>query len=220
MEIEILKECPLFAGIEPGELAALLDCLSARRQHYARDAFIFRAGDAALYVGVVLSGGVNVIQEDFWGARTILTHIAPGGLFGEAFSCTETRQLPVSVVATEASQIMLIDYRKIITACSSACVFHAMLIANMLRILADKNILLTRKIEYLSRKTIRERLLAFLSAQAVQAGSRDITIPYNRQELADFLSVERSALSRELALMKKDGLLDYRKNRFTLLAQP
>lgn len=214
---EITMECPLFADIQKEQLKSLLNCLSAIQNRYDKNVYIFRAEEPAQYVGIVLSGGVNIIQEDFWGNRTILTHIEPGGMFGEAFSCAETEKLPVSVITTEPSDILLIDFRKIITVCSSACQFHSQLISNMLRILASKNIMLTRKMEYISQRTIREKLLSFLSGQAVQEKSSEIMIPYNRQELADFLCVERSALSRELALMKKDGLLNYEKNRFVLL---
>lgn len=212
-----IKKCPLFTGIADGQLASLFDCLAAKTRSCKKDEFIFRSGERAVSVGIVISGSANVIQEDFWGNRVILTHVVPGELFGEAFSCVETESLPISVVAAEASEIMLIDYRKIVTVCSSACTFHSQLIANMMRVLANKNILLTHKMEYVSKRTTREKLLAFLSAQAVEAKSQEITIPFNRQELADYLCVERSALSRVLMEMKDEGLLDYEKNRFTLM---
>ena len=214
---QIIKNCPLFAGITDEQLESLFSCLAAKKEFYKKDDFIFRVEDRAVLVGVVLSGGANVIQEDFWGNRTILTHVAPGELFGESFSCAEAERLPVSVIATEASEIMFIDYRKIVTVCSSACVFHSRLISNMLKILAGKNIMLTRKMEFISKRTTREKLLAFLSAQAMQTKKNEVFIPFNRQELADFLCVERSALSREMSYMKKEGVLDYDKNRFTLL---
>lgn len=220
MALELTRDCPLFEGIEPDQLAALLDCLSARTQSFKKGEFVFRRDEPARYVGIVLEGGVHVIQEDFWGNRTILDHIDPGELFGESLSCAELEQIPVSVVTTSPSKIMLIDYRRIITVCPSTCVFHARLIANMLSILASKNIMLTRKMEYISQRTTREKLLAFLSTQALRAKSREVVVPYNRQELADFLCVDRSALSRELSLMKKEGILDYDKNCFVLSEQP
>ncbi len=216
MENKILETCPLFAGIEREQIAKLLDCLSAKRQSYKKGRYIFRAEEQARHVGIVLSGAANIIQEDFWGNRTILAHIEPGELFGESFSCAETEKLPVSVIAAEASEILLIDYKKIITVCSATCAFHTRLISNMLQVLANKNIMLIRRIEHLSRRTTREKLLSFLSVQALQAKSNDIVIPYNRQELADFLCVDRSALSRELKRMKRDGLLDYEKSCFVL----
>ena len=215
-KIEIPLRCPLFAGIEANQLDSLLDCLTAVKRIYRKDEFIFTAGGKATSVGVVVSGGVHVLQEDFWGHRVILAHIGLGGLFGEAFSCAGKGMLPVSVTASETTEVMLIDYRKIATTCSSACVFHMQLIKNMMRILAEKNILLTQKIEHLAKRTTRDKLLAFLSSQAMIAGTDTVVIPFNRQELADYLAVDRSALSRELGAMQAEGLLNYDKNRFEL----
>ncbi|MDL2286865.1 Crp/Fnr family transcriptional regulator, partial [Desulfococcaceae bacterium OttesenSCG-928-F15] len=212
-----IKRSPLFAGIDESQMESLLDCLGAVKRRYAKDEFIFVAGDKAKSVGIVLSGSVRVLQEDFWGYRGILAHIEPGGLFGEAFSCAEKDTLPVSVIASEASEILLVDYRKIVTTCSSACIFHTLLVMNMMRILAEKNILLTRKIEHLSKRSTREKLLSFLSAQAVSAKSTTIHLPFNRQELADYLCVDRSALSRELGAMQAEGLIRYEKNSFELI---
>lgn len=217
MKLETIKKCPLFADIRDSQLETLLNCLTAVTRTYSKDEFVFMAENKASSVGIVLTGGVYIIQEDFWGNRTIIAHIEPAGMFGEAFSCAGTDKLPVSVVAASESEVMMIDYRKIVTSCSSACVFHTQLIKNMLSIIARKNIMLTRKIEHLSMRTTREKLLSFLSTQAVQAKSSIVKIPFNRQELADYLCVDRSALSRELSLMQHEGLLRYEKNRFELL---
>jgi len=214
---EIMKECPLFTGIDDTQLESLLGCLDAKYCSYNKDEFIFRMDEKAEFVGVVLAGAANIIQEDFWGNRSILGRVSPGELFGEAFSCAESNRLHVSAVATEPSVVMQINYRRIITVCPASCVFHTKLIINMLRVLANKNIMLIRKIEHISRRTTKEKLLSFLSDQALLKSSSEIVIPYNRQELADFLCVERSALSRELGEMKREGLLDYDKNRFVLL---
>lgn len=214
---ELTAKSPLFTGIEETQIESLLSCLSAVKRFYRKGEFVFMAGEKPASIGIVLSGGVRVLQEDFWGRRMILAHIHPGGLFAEAFSCAKKDLLPISVVASEDSEILLIDYRKIVTTCSSACVFHARLIMNMMRILAEKNILLTQKMEHLSKRTTREKLLSFLSAQAVLSGNETtIKIPFNRQELADYLCVDRSALSRELGAMQSEGLLTYEKNRFKL----
>ncbi|MDL2290673.1 Crp/Fnr family transcriptional regulator [Desulfovibrio sp. OttesenSCG-928-F20] len=201
-------------------MESLLLCLKAVKRQYRKDEFVFVAGSKATLVGIVLSGGVRVLHEDFWGHRAILAHVDPGGLFGEAFSCSEKNSLPVSVIASEATEILLIDYRKIVTTCSSACVFHTLLVMNMMRILAEKNILLTRKIEHMSKRTTREKLLSFLSEQAVFAKNTTIDIPFNRQELADYLCVDRSALSRELGAMQAEGLISYDKNSFELIRDP
>lgn len=212
-----IKKCPLFAGIDDSGLKTLLDCLSASLVPYEKNSFVFMADDAVTNIGVVLSGRVHVLKEDFWGNRSILDHIGPGGLFGEAFSCAEVPKLPVSVIAAEKSDILLVDYRRIIRTCTSACAFHTGLIQNMMRILARKNVMLTQKLEYVTRRTTREKLLSYLSAQAGQAGSNSFEIPYNRQELAEYLSVDRSAMSGELGRMRDDGILRFHRNSFELL---
>lgn len=214
---EALKNSPLFMDIDESQLESLLDCLKAVTRKYRKDEFIFTAGDKAVAVGLVVFGGVRVLQEDFWGNRTILAHIGSGQLFGEAFSCAKKDALPVSVAASEASEIMTIDYQRIVESCSSACDFHNRLIMNMMRILAEKNILLTRKIEHLSKRSTREKLFSFLSAQAAFADSTVINIPFNRQELADYLCVDRSALSREISAMRTEGLIRYDKKSFELI---
>ena len=215
--IEIIKKCPLFAGVEDSDLRTILDCLIASRRSYRKNEFIFSEGDAVRSVGIVLSGGVHILQESYWGNRNILAHIPPGGLFGEAFSCAEIDSLPVSVIAIEITEVLLIDYRRIITTCSSSCVFHLVLIKNMLKLLGQKNILLTQKMEIVTRRTTRERLLAYLSVQAIRAGNNRFTIPFNRQQLADYLSVERSAMSAELSHMQSDGLISTKRSEFELL---
>jgi CRP-like cAMP-binding protein len=212
----ILHTCPLFLGIDGAELHTLLDCLSASKKRYKKGGFIFRAEENVTSVGVVLSGSVHVIQEDFWGNRTILARIGPGGLFGEAFSCAEVDKLPVSVMAAESAEILFIDYKRIVTTCSSSCSFHTGLIKNMMHILARKNVLLTQKIEFVTQRTTKDKLLAYLSAQARQAASDTFEIPFSRQELADYLSVDRSAMSNELCKMRDEGILRFHKNHFEL----
>jgi CRP-like cAMP-binding protein len=167
-------------------------------------------------VGIVLSGSAFVLQEDYWGNRNILSNIGVGGIFGESFSCAEAAALPVSVIAKEDSVILLINVKKILTICSTACAFHTSLIMNLMRILANKNRYLTRKIEHITKKTTREKVLSFLSECAVQGGKNTFEIEFNRQELADYLSVERSALSAVLSKMKEEGIIDYYKNTFRL----
>lgn len=215
--LRVIDQCPLFGGIAPAELRTLLGCLMATERSYEKGDFIFMADQRVESVGVVLSGSIHVIQEDFWGNRSILANISPGGLFGEAFSCAETEKLPVSVVSAVKSDILLIDYRRIITSCPSACGFHTDMIKNMLRILALKNILLTQKIEHVTQRTTRAKLLSYLSAQAMNGKNAHFEIPFNRQELADYLSVDRSALSSELGKMRDDGILQFEKNQFKLL---
>lgn len=215
--LDVIKQCPLFNGINENELLKLLECLSAVKKHYKKNDLIFMAGDRIETVGIILSGNVHIIMEDFWGNRTIHAGIEIGGMFGEAFSCAETEKLPISVIAVQSSDILLIDYHKIVTTCSSSCVFHTALIKNMLNILASKNVMLTQKMELLTQRTTREKLLSYLSSQAQKAGGNRFTISFNRQELAEYLSVDQSAMSNELSKMRNDGILNFQRSRFELL---
>ena len=214
---EIIKQCPLFGKIKDSDLERLLNCLMTVQCQYDKNEFIFAAGDLVTSIGVVLSGSVHIFQENYWGNRTILARIESGNLFGEAFSCSEIDNIPVSVIAAERSEIILFDYRRIITTCPSSCAFHFGIIKNMMKILAQKNIILTQKMEIITHRTTRERVLAYLSLQANKTGKSHFNIPFNRQELADYLSVERSALSAELSRMQADGLIKTNRNEFELL---
>ncbi|MDL2289702.1 Crp/Fnr family transcriptional regulator [Clostridia bacterium OttesenSCG-928-F22] len=215
-----IKDVMLFSGIAEQDLTSLLSCLSATVKSYKKDEIIFLEGQPAQSVGIICSGSVHVIKEDFVGNRTILSALPVGELFGEAFACARTPHIPVSVVATADSAIMLINYRKIVTTCPSTCMFHARLIENMLGILAYKNVELNQKVDVISKRTTREKLIAFLSDQARRVEKRNFTISFNRQELADYLCVERSAMSAELSKMQKDGLIKTEKNEFELLYIP
>ena len=212
-----LQSCPLFAEITEPDIETMLKCLSAKQKRYDKNSFIFNEGDKTETIGIVLTGAVYVLREDFWGKRKIMARIEQSGLFGESFAFAGIGELPVSVMAAEESEILFINYQRIITPCSSACSFHAGLIKNLTLILAQKNIALMQKLEYVTQPTTREKLLAYLSEQVRLTEYNDFTIPFNREELADYLSVERSAMSAELSRMKKDGLILYRKNRFELL---
>lgn len=207
---------PLFAGIQPVDYPGLLQCLGAQSRIYEKGEIIFREGDKAEKVGMICSGFVQILRDDFTGARHIIARLGPGELFAEAFACAGTSYLPVSAVANERAEILLIGYRKILEVCPSGCAFHKRLIENMLSILAFKNVLLNQKIDVLSRRSIREKLIAYLSAQAKRAGGREFVIPFNRQELADYLCVDRSAMSAELSRLQTEGLLKTEKSRFWL----
>lgn len=214
--LDVMKQSALFAGIGETEICAMVDCLAAVRVSRKKKSFLFREGDTSSEAGLVLSGCLHVIQEDFWGNRTILTEVGPGQLFGETYAYLQEEPLSVSVVAAADTEVLLLNCRRVLTVCTSACIFHNRLIHNMVRILAEKNLMLTRKMEHISRRTTREKLLSYLSEQSRRQVAPSFTIPFNRQQLADYLSVDRSAMSSELGKMKKEGLLDFEKNRFTL----
>ncbi|MDL2317775.1 Crp/Fnr family transcriptional regulator [Eubacteriales bacterium OttesenSCG-928-A19] len=214
--LDVLARCPLFHGSGAEEIESMLRCLTAKRRAFPAKAVIFEAGTETFELGVVLSGTVDIIQEDFWGNPGMLARLLPGQVFAESFVLAHTHRLPVSVIASQASQVILLDYRRILHTCTNACPHHARLISNLLTLIAQKNAYLTQKMEIITRKTIREKLLAFLSMESKRASSRSFTIPYDRQALADYLAVDRSALSRALGEMAREGLLSFRKNAFEL----
>jgi len=213
----VLSKCSLFDGIDSKDLSAVLACLGAKISDYHKNQIIFQEGDPAKYVGIVLSGAAQIIQEDYYGNRSILTRVEPSELFGESFACAGISALPVSVTASESCQVMLIDCRRITVSCSSACSFHNKMIFNLLRVVATKNLLFHQKLQITSHRTTREKLMAYLLAQAKQADSRSFTIPYDRQALADYLGVDRSAMAAEISKLRRDGVIACEKSRFELL---
>ena len=214
---DVLKTVKLFKGIEEANIQPLLSCLCAKSVRFEKGQTVFFSGESIEQFGIVLSGQVQVVQDDYYGKRSILAKIDTGSLFGESFACAEIKTLPVSVITTTESELLFIDCHRLAVPCAKACGFHSKLIQNMLSIVSMKNILLTQKIEYTSKHTTREKLLAYLSAEAKNGGSGRFCIPFNRQELADYLSVDRSAMSAELSKLRNDGLLNFHKNQFELL---
>lgn len=213
----LILDTPLFAGIQPEELSSMLGCLQARVVAANKDDPIFLEGDEAGYMGLVLEGGVQVVRDDFYGNRTILTHAGPGELFAEAFACAGIDTVPVSAYATKDSKVLLLSCQKMLTVCSSACRFHNQLVKNLLNVVARRTLELSGKIQLMSRKTTKEKLMAYLLSQAKAAGSPQFTIPFNRQALADYLGVERSAMSTELGKLRKEGVLTCKGSEFHLL---
>ncbi len=214
---EVLKSAALFKDIDESDLRSLLTCLGANEELYEKGQTVFFSGEKIDRFGIVLSGQVQIVQDDYYGNRSILANINKGNLFGESFAYAEIKALPVSVVTTAESKLLLINCQRLAAACAMACGFHGRLIKNMLNIVSMKNIMLTQKIEFTSKRTTREKLLAYLSSEAGKAKNSRFCIPFNRQELADYLSVERSAMSAELSKLRDAGVLKFRKNQFELL---
>lgn len=213
----ILNQCPLFDGVAPEELGAMLGCLGAKKITASKGQVIFQEGDEAVYVGIVLTGSVRLVREDYYGNRSIMAHIGPAEVFGETYACAGVAALPVSIVADEESTCMFIDCRRITASCTNACVFHSRMIFNLLRLVASKNLLFDQKIEITSKRTTRDKLMAFLFNQAKLHKSDCFFIPYDRQALADYLEVDRSGLSSEISKLRKEGKLECEKNKFHLL---
>lgn len=216
----VLEKCPLFWNtLENNKEAAfdnMLKCLSAHVMKASKNQVIFSEGEPVQKVGVLLSGEVQIIKEDYYGNRSIVNSLGKAQMFGEVFACAGIEKMPVSVVATQESEIMILDCKKIITTCTNSCQFHNQLIYNMMHIIAEKNLILNQKLEILSKRTTREKLMTYLLSQTKLHNSNSFTIPYDRQGLADYLSVERSAMSAEISKLRREGILECRKNYFKL----
>ncbi len=214
-DLTILTECALFHGLREAQIREMLPCLSARQSRFRRGQFLLRAGDRVAFAGILLSGEAEVLQEDFWGNRNLLAAVGPGDLFAEAFACAHAVS-PVSVLCKTDGSVLYLNVRAVFSPCEKACAQHKALSQNLIRVLAEKNMQLNEKAGFLSQRTTREKLLAYLSVQARRAGSASFRIPFDRQQLADFLSVNRSAMSAELSRMQREGLLCADRSSFTL----
>lgn len=216
MDYEFISKTDLFGGITPQETQAMLQCLQSYTKCYEKNEMIYGAGTTASAMGLVLSGGVRIEQTDVWGNQNIFSTAGPGQVFAETYACVPGEVLMVDVVAAMDCEILFLNTAKVLKTCPSACQFHSRLVQNLLAVMASKNLNLTRKISHISQKSIRGRLLSYLSSQALRQGTSSFQIPFNRQQLADYLCVDRSALSAELGKMRDEGLLEFHKNLFTL----
>lgn len=212
-----LKQVQLFEQINEADIEPLLKCLNSNNQSFAKGDFIVSQGDNLNGIGIILSGSVDIIKEDYFGKRTIMANLNAPDMFGEVFVCAGIKIIPVSVVASTNSQIIFIDYNRIINTCTNTCDHHSMLIQNMLKLIASKNLVLNKKIDFLLIKGLREKVATYLLERFSIKKNSTFEIPFDRSELADFLNADRSALSRELSRMKSDGLIDYQKKNFQLI---
>ena len=215
--IPILKRAKLFAGVADQQIDVMLSCLDARLHTYKKGEYVFRQGEHLNYITVLVEGELHIQRDDYWGNRTIVNRIAIGEMFGEAYIAPESGVLLNDVIAIENSAVIFFDVRKIITVCSSACNFHSMVVQNLFFAISEKNRALVQKLGHISKRTTRAKLISYLSEEAKRQSSASFIIPFNRQQLADFLSVDRSAMSNELCKMRDEGLLAFEKNQFRLL---
>lgn len=216
MNYKFLIKTPLFREVTEAEAKAMLECLQTSHKTYGKNDIIYQSGTHVETLGLVLTGSVNIENDDVWGNKNILDNVPAGQLFGEAYACLPNERLMINVVAAQESEILFLNMKRLLNTCPTACQYHSQLIQNLLAVMAQKNLNLTHKIFHTSPKSIRERLLSYLSFQAIKQGKYQFEIPFNRQQLADYLGVDRSAMSNELSKMKRDGLIAFKKNLFYL----
>ena len=215
--IPILKRTRLFSGVSEDGITAILSCLDSKLHEYKKGEYVFCQGEHLNHIMVLVDGNLHIQRDDYWGNRSIIHRISIGEMFGEAYITPESGELLNDVVATQDSAVIFFDAKRIITVCSSACRFHSMVVQNLFFAISDKNRKLVQKIGHVSKRSTREKLISYLSEEAKSQNSASFIIPFNRQQLADFLSVDRSAMSNELCKMRNEGLLTFDKSFFKLL---
>lgn len=214
---DILRKVILFKGIELEELKNLIKCLDGNIRKYVKGSYIIREGEEINSSGIILSGKAEIIKENLLGNKSILSFLEPSEIFGEVIVCTEKKKSIVSVVATETVVVLHIDFDRIINRCCNNCNYHTRLISNMMRVIAEKNVALNIKMDYLLIKNMREKLSTFLFAKYKENNSLSFNIDLNRNELSDYLNVSRASMCRELSRMKDEGIIDYYRNGFKIL---
>lgn len=215
--ITILKRTQLFSGVGDNEISSMLSCLQAKLLTYKKGEYVFRQGEHIDNITILVEGKLLIQRDDFWGNRSIVNVISMGEMFGEAYVAPESGGILNDVVAEEDSTVISFDVGRILTVCPSTCRFHSMVIQNLFFAISEKNRKLVQKIGHMSKRSIRAKLISYLSEEAKRQNNSSFTIPFNRQQLADFLSVDRSAMSNELCKMRDEGLLLFDRNKFTLL---
>lgn len=211
-----LANTQLFRGLSTDEITSLLNCLKAVKRNYKKGKVILAEGSITENIGIVLSGMAMISYSDIWGNSSILGNVAPGSVFAEVYACIPGQPMPVTVAAAEDTVILFLNIGKMLTTCTNVCPFHNRLVRNLLTVCAHKNLNLSQRIQHTSAKSIRGRLMSYFSACAKQAGNSSFVIPYNRQQLADYLNVDRSTMCNELSKMRKDKIIEYEKNHFLL----
>ena len=215
--IQTLKKSRLFWGVDEEDMTSMLHCLQARLETYKKGEYVFRQGQNIDQITILVEGKLLVQRDDFWGNRSIVNVISVGEMFGEAYIAPDSGTILNDVIAEEDSAVIFFDVQRILTTCQSACRFHSIVIKNLFFAISEKNRKLVQKIGHMSKRSIRTKLISYLSDEAKRQNSSSFTIPFNRQQLADFLSVDRSAMSNELCKMRDEGLLTFDRNKFRLL---
>lgn len=214
--LQMLLDTELFAGTREDELRSMMVRMNAVTKNYPQDAYILRAGEISSAMGLVLCGSVLLIQEDLWGRRNIMGQAGPGAVFAETFAAAGCMPLNVSAVASTPCRVLFLDIHRVLTVCPSACGFHTRVVANLVSVMAKKVMTFNEKITHMSKKTTREKLLSYLSSEALRQRTLEFCIPFDRQQLADYLCVDRAAMCAELSRLQKEGFLEYKRNHFRI----
>lgn len=214
--LEIIRKCPLFQNIEDFNVIPMLGCIGGYKKKFKKGEIIYREGDNIRAIGIVLQGQVELSKYDYNGNKSILATLDAPQMFGESFACADIKKIPMDVGALIDSEIMFVEVERILKTCSHVCNFHNQMIANLLKAVATKNVLLNRKIEITSKRTTKEKLLTYLYLKSKEEGKKNFYIPYDRQSLADYLEVDRSGLSVEISKLCKEGIIENHKNYFVL----
>ncbi len=215
--LNVLSKSDLFNGINDKDILSALSCIGAYTRSYNKGEFVFESGQKIDSIAVLLEGSLYIQSDDYWGNRSILRHISAGEIFGEAYAFSSGIGMLNDVVAMENCVVLFLNANKILSTCSAMCDFHTRLVQNLFFVISQKNTQLVTKLGFVTKRSTREKLIAYLSQESKKQNSANIVIPFNRQQLADFLSVDRSAMSNELCKMRDEGLLTFRKNTFKLL---
>lgn len=214
--LPVLRRTKLFAGVGEEELPVMLNCLGAVARSCRKGEYVLRSGEHIDSITVLVEGRLLIQKDDYWGNRSIVNVIQPGELFGEAYAAPDSGALRNDVVAAEDSTAVFFDIRRVLTVCPSGCKFHTLTVQNLFYAISEKNRKLVSKLDITSRRTTREKLLSYLSEEAKRQNASTFEIPFNRQQLADFLSVDRSAMSGELGKLRDAGMISFDRSRFTL----
>lgn len=212
----LLRRTQLFSGLTDAELAEMLGCLQGRQEVFHKGEYVYQQGERIGSITILLEGCLHIQSDDYWGNRSIISTLRAGEMFGAAYAVPEGEPLRNDVVAVEDSIVLFLEVRRLFTVCPSGCKFHALVVQNLFLALSAKNRSLMQKLDHITKRSTREKLISYLSEEARRCGSASFSIPFDRQQLADYLSVDRSAMSKELCRMRDDGLLSFEKNHFVL----
>lgn len=215
--LPILRSCPFFNGMRDEEILSILHCVQASTVALPRGAYILRAGDTTEVMGLVLSGSVLILQEDLWGHRNILSKCTAGDFFGEPYAATSGAVLNVNAVAEDDCELLFLNVKRLLMSCPTACGHHQKLIRNLVSVLANRLLVFNDKITHVSKRSTREKLLSYLSTESLRQASLSFDIPFDRQQLADYLCVDRAAMSVELSKLQKEGILKTKRRHFELI---